>query len=187
VLGGGLRRIFAKIRTLAISASCWTRAEEHFHVFDALWARQSTPAPDPARPAPRRVMPVSPARARAYKASSGVDRTPPRTLDLTGARNHRRLPCIQRACDHPIPRHRRPASRALPSHDWPSEETVHALVKPPEQEIRLCLAGEATPRSPDFTRPPVNVDRVSLCPFLRFLAHIASTSSCGAHRVVQLN
>jgi hypothetical protein len=32
------------------------------------------------------------ARARAYKAPSGVDRTPPRTLDLTGARNHRCCP-----------------------------------------------------------------------------------------------
>jgi hypothetical protein len=184
VLGRGLRQIFAKIRTLAISASCWTRAEEHFHVYDKLWARQSTPAPDPVRPAPRRAVPVSPAHARAYKASLGVDRTPPRTLDLTGARNHRHLPCKRRARGHPIPRHRRPAGRALFSHARPSEETVHASVKLPEQGIGLCLAGEASPRSPDFTRPPVNVDRVSLCPIFRFLAHIASTSSRGAHREV---
>jgi hypothetical protein len=130
---------------------------------------------------------MSLARARAYKASLGVDRTPPRTLDLTGARNHRRLPYRQRARGHPIPHHRRPACRALPSHARPSEETVHASVKLPEQEIGLCLAGEASPRSPDFTLPPVNVDRVSLCPIFRFLAHIASTSSRGAHRVIQLN
>jgi hypothetical protein len=145
------------------------------------------PAPDPTPPAPRRAVPVSPASARAYKASSGVDHTPPRTLDLTGARNHRCLLCRQRARGHPIPRHRRPASRALPSHDRPSEETVHASVKLPEQGIGLCLAGEARPRSPNFTRPPVNVDRVSLCPIFRFLAHVASTSSHGAHRAVQLN
>jgi hypothetical protein len=36
-------------------------------------------------------------------------------------------------------------------------------VKLPEQGIRLCFAGEASPRSPNFTRPPVNVDRVILC------------------------
>jgi hypothetical protein len=82
------------------------------------------------------------------------------------------------------PPHLRPACRALPSHAGPSEETVHASVKLPEQGIGLCLAGEASPRSPDFTRPPVNVGRVSLCPILRFLAHIASTLSCGAHRAI---
>jgi hypothetical protein len=32
------------------------------------------------------------ARARAYKAHSGVDHTLPRTLNLTGAQTHRRLP-----------------------------------------------------------------------------------------------
>jgi hypothetical protein len=40
---------------------------------------------------------MSPARARAYKAPLDVDRTPPRTLDLTGARDHRR------ARGHPTP------------------------------------------------------------------------------------
>jgi hypothetical protein len=97
---------------------------------------------------------------------------------------HRRSPCRQRARGHSIPRHRRPACRALPSHARPSEETVHASMKLPEQGIGLCLAGEASPRSPDFTRPPVNGDRVSLCPILRFLVHIASTSSRGAHRAI---
>jgi hypothetical protein len=109
-------------------------------------------------------MPVSPARARAYKAPSDVDRTPPRTLDLTGARNHRRLPRARRARSHPSPCHRRPANRALPSHARPSEETVHASVKLPEQGIGLCFAGEASLRSPDFTRSPVNVDRVNVMP-----------------------
>jgi hypothetical protein len=153
-------------------------------VFDALWAHQSTPVPDHACPAPRRAVPVSPARTRAYKAPSGVDRTPPRTLDLTEARNHRRLPRARRARGHPSPRHRRPASRALPSHAQPLEETVHASVKLPEQGIGLCFIGEASPRSPDFTRSPVNVDRVNLCPILRFLVHIVSTPSRGAHRAV---
>jgi hypothetical protein len=74
------------------------------------------------------------------------------------------LPRKRRARGQPIPCHRRPASRALPSHARPSEETVHASVKLPEQGIGLCFAGEASPRSPDFTRPPVNVDQVNLCP-----------------------
>jgi hypothetical protein len=147
--------------------------------------RRALSAPEHAqRPTPRRAMPMSPAHACAYKASLDVDRTPPLTLDLTGARDHRRLPCERRARGHPSPCHRRPASKALPSHDRPSEETVHASVKLPEQGIGLCLAGEASPRSPDFTRSPVNVDRVSLYPIFRFLAHIASMSSRGAHRAV---
>jgi hypothetical protein len=119
----------------------------------------------PARPAPRQAVRASPARARAYKSPSGVDRTPPRTLDLTGARNHRRLPRARRARGHPRPCHRRPANRALPSHARPLEETVHASVKLPEQGIGLCFAREASPRSPDFTRSPMNIDRVNLCPF----------------------
>jgi hypothetical protein len=145
---------------------------------------RARPAPDPARPAPRRAAPVSPARARAYKAHRSFKRTPPRALHLTGAKDHRRLPCKQRARGHPIPRHHRPTSRALPSHARPSEETVHASVKLPEHGIGLCLAGEASPRSPDFTRSPVNVDRVNLCTIFRFLTHIASKSFRGAHRAV---
>jgi hypothetical protein len=137
-----------------------------------------------ARPAPRQVVPASPARARAYKAPSSVDRTPPRTLDLTKARNHWRLPRARCARGHPSPCHRRPANRAFPSHARPLEETMHASVKLPEQGIGLCFAGEASPRSPDFARPLVNVDRVNLCPILRFLVHIASTLLRGAHRAI---
>ena len=131
-------------------------------------------APDPELPAQRQATPVSPARA--YKAPRDFDRTPPCTLDLTGARNHRRLPRARRARGHPSPCHHRPANRALPSHARPLEVTVHASVKLPEQGIGLCIAGEASPRSPDFTGSPVNVDRVNLCPILRFHVHIASTS-----------
>jgi hypothetical protein len=76
---------------------------------------RARPAPDPARPAPRRATPVSPARARANKASRSFSRTPPRALDLTGARDHRRLPCTRRASGRPNPRHRRPASAAIPN------------------------------------------------------------------------
>jgi hypothetical protein len=150
-------------------------------VFDALCARQSTPAHDPA---PHQAASASPARARAYKSPSGVDRTPPRTLDLTGARTHRHLPRARRARGHPSPCHYRPANRALPSHARPLEETVHASLKLPEQGIRLCFAGEASPLSSDFARPPVNVDRVILCSILRFLVHITSTSPRGAHRAI---
>jgi hypothetical protein len=146
-------------------------------MFDALCVRQSTPTPDPAHPAPCQAASASPARARAYKSPSGVDRTPPRTLYLTGARNHRRLPRARRARGHSSPWHRRPANRALPSHARPLEETVYASVKLPE-------LGEASPWSPDFARPPVNVDRVILCSLLQFLVHVASTSPREAHRAI---
>jgi hypothetical protein len=151
-------------------------------VFDAFCVRQSTPAPDLACPAPRQAAPASPPRARAYKAPSGVDRAPPRTLDLTGARNHRCLPRARRARGHPSPCHHRPANRALPSHARPLEETVHTSVKLPEQGIGVCFAGEASPWSPDFARPSVNVDRVILCSILRFLLHTVSTSPREVHR-----
>jgi hypothetical protein len=82
---------------------------------------KARPAPDPARPAPRRATPVFPACARAYKASQGFDRTPPRTVNLTGARDHWRLPCTRRASDRPNPRHRRPASAAIPNPIQPLE------------------------------------------------------------------
>jgi hypothetical protein len=108
-------------------------------VFDAFWARQSTPAPDPACPAPRQAVPASPARARAYKSPSGVDRTPPRTLDLTRAQNHRRLPRARRARDHPSACHRRSANRAFPSHARPLEETVHAFGEAPRARNRTLL------------------------------------------------
>jgi hypothetical protein len=156
------------------TSTCSTRSER----------ARARPAPDPACPASRQAVLVSPARALAYKAHRSFNHTPPRALDLTGARDHRRLPCKRRARGHPIPRHRRPASRASPSHVRPSEWTVHASVKLPEQGIRLCLAGEANPRSLGFTRSPVNVDRVSICTIFRFPARIASTSSRGAHHAV---
>jgi hypothetical protein len=101
-------------------------------------------------PTPHALRHATPSRARAYKSPSGVDRTPPRTLDLTGARNHRRLPRARRARDHPSPCHRRPANRALPSHARPLEETVHASVNSPSKE-------------PDFASPeePVHGCRTS--------------------------
>jgi hypothetical protein len=156
-------------------------------VFDALWARQITPDARPACPASRQSQVGAMARARAYKAPRNFDRTPPHVLDLTGAQNHRRLPM------HGVPaaarstRHRRPASRTLPNPVQPSEKTVHTLVKLPERGIGVCFAGEASPRSPDSTRPPVSVDRVILCSILRFIVHIVSTSPCEAHHATGLN
>jgi hypothetical protein len=132
-------------------------------------SRQAKPAPLPAP------VPINPPGRRPYSSAH----TRPHRSTRSPA-----LPRTRRARDHPNPRHRRPASRALPSHARPSEETVHASVKLPEQGIGLCFTGEASPRSPDFTRPLVNVDQVNLCPILRFLAHIASTSPHGAHRAV---
>jgi hypothetical protein len=78
-------------------------------------AQRSTPR------APRQATPVSPARAHAYKAGQGFSHTLPRALDLTGARDCRSLPCTRRASGRPIPRHRRPVSRAILSPVQPSE------------------------------------------------------------------
>jgi hypothetical protein len=120
---------------------------------------RARPTPDPARPALSQATPVSIAHARAYKASQGFSHTPQRALDLTGARDRRSLLCTWRASGRPSTRHRRPASRAIPRPVQPSRETLCALVKLPERGIKLCLAGDAGSRSPDFTRSPANVDR----------------------------
>jgi hypothetical protein len=177
VLGGGLHRIFAKIRTFAISASCWTWAEEHLHVFDA---------PDPARPALRQAALVSPARAHVYKASQSFSHTPPQALDLTGARDRWSLPCRRRAIGRLIPHHRRPASRAIPNPSQPLEYIIRAPVKLPEQGIKLCLAGDTRSRSPDFTRPPANVDQAPRWVILRFLARVDSLAPREAPRALGL-
>jgi hypothetical protein len=184
VPGRGLRRSFAKIRTFAISASFWTRAEEHLHVFDAPWTRQSTPSARP-RVAPSRARAI--ARARAYKASQGFSRTPPRALDLTGARDRRSLPSTRRASGRPSTHHRRPANRANPSPVRPSGETLRASVKLSERGIELCLAGDARSRSPDFTRPPANVDQPPRWAFLKFLARVDSLAPPEASHALGLN
>jgi hypothetical protein len=155
-------------------ATCSTRSE----------LTRARPTHAPSCPTSRQGRAGAVARARAYKAPRDFDRTPLHALDLTGARNHRRLPRARRARGRPIPRHRRPASRASPNPVQPSEKTVHASVKLPEQGIRVCFAKEASPRSPDFARPQVNVDRIILCSILRFLVHIASTSPQEAHRAI---
>jgi hypothetical protein len=54
-------------------------------------------------------------------------------------------------------------------------------VKLPERGIELCLAGDARSRSPDFTRPPANVDRAPRWVILRFLARVDSLAPREAH------
>jgi hypothetical protein len=92
------------------TSTCSTRPER----------TRACPAPDPACPTPRQATPVSPARAHDYKASRSFSRTPPRALDLTGARDRRSLPCRRRASGRPSTRHRRPANRAIPNPVQPS-------------------------------------------------------------------
>ena len=126
----------------------------------ALSAPEHAQRPTPRVPHRAKPRPCPLSHARAYKASQGFSRTPPRALDLTGARNRRSLPCTRRASDRLSTRHRRPANRAIPSPIQPSRETLRASVKLPERGIELCLAGDAGSRSPDFTRAPAYVDRV---------------------------
>jgi hypothetical protein len=64
---------------------------------------------------------------------------------------------------------------------------VHNSVKHPEQGIEICFAGEASPRSPEFTTPPEYVDRVIYSTFFRFLVHTVSTLPREAHRALGLN
>jgi hypothetical protein len=64
---------------------------------------------------------------------------------------------------------------------------VHAPVKLPEQGIESCFAGEASPRSLEFTTPPECVDRVIHRSIFRFLVHTVSTSPREAHRALGLN
>jgi hypothetical protein len=116
------------------------------------------------------------ARASAYKAPRDLDRTPPHALNLTGAQTHQRLPVHGVSAAAQSPCHRRPANRTLPNPVQPSEKTEHTSVKLPERGIAVCFAGEASPRSPDSTRPPASVDRVILYSIPRFLMHTASTS-----------
>jgi hypothetical protein len=49
-------------------------------------------------------------------------------------------------------------------------------VKLPEQGIELCLTRKASPRSLDFTRPLVNVDRAPRWVILQFLARVDSST-----------
>jgi hypothetical protein len=183
----GLRRIFAKICTFAISASVWTRAETHLHVFDAPRPRQSTPGAQPRAPRAAQSQACANARARAYKASQGFNRTPPLALDLAGAQDHRRLPCTWRASGRPSTHHRRPANRAIPSPVRPSRETLRASVKLLERGIERCLARDTRSRSSDFTRPPTSVDRAPRWAFLQFLAQVDSLAPHEASRVLGLN
>jgi hypothetical protein len=127
------------------------------------------------------------ARTRAYKAPRDFDRTPLHALDLTEAQTHQRLPVHGVSVAARSPYHHRPANRTLPNPVQPSEKAEHTSVKLPEQGIGVCFAGEASPWSPDSTRPPVSVDRVILCSILRFLVHTASTSPWRAHCAIGLN
>jgi hypothetical protein len=68
----------------------------------------------------------------------------------------------------------------IPSPVQPSEETLRASVKLPAKGIELCLTGETKSRSPDFNRPPVNVDRAPRWVILRFLAWVDSLVPCEA-------
>jgi hypothetical protein len=128
-------------------------------VFDAFWRARARPG---ARPRAHRVAPGrtrAHARARAYKANRGFDRTPSLTLNLAGAQVHRRLLCSRRASGHPKTDHRRPATLAIPRPVRPSREPLRVSVKLPEPGIELYLTGDTGLTSPDFTRSSAYVDR----------------------------
>jgi hypothetical protein len=115
-----------------------------------------------ARPRAHRAAPSqtrAPARAHAYKANRGFNRTPLLTLNLTGAQDHRRLLCARCANGHPRTDHCRPAILAIPCPVRPSRESPRVSVKLREPGIELYLAGETGSTSPDFTRLSAYVDQ----------------------------
>jgi hypothetical protein len=144
-------------------------------VLDAFCPRQSTLARALARPAPRPSQTRAVARARAYKSPPGLDYTLPHILHTSPELARRRLPVrSESAAAQPLCHHR-PASRTIPNPVLPSEKLVHTSVRLPEQGIGVPFAGEANPRSPEFSPPPEHVDRVSHSTILRFLVHTVVT------------
>jgi hypothetical protein len=66
-----LHKTFGEIRTVVTSAGTRTWADEHDHVFDAPWQRQSTPsALNPPRAAPHGANPVPTPAPAAIKPTS---------------------------------------------------------------------------------------------------------------------
>jgi hypothetical protein len=81
---------FAKIRTFATWVSCGTRAEEKLHVFDALCARQSTPARAPHRANGQPTPGPAPSPIKPTQASTTLFRA---RSNLTGAKLTAVCPC----------------------------------------------------------------------------------------------
>jgi hypothetical protein len=156
VPGKDSRRIFAKICTFATWVSCGARAEEKLHVFDALCRARARLRPTPRRAEPRPCPLCAPAPIKPTEASTTLLRAHSNSPELNSPSFAR----AQRVCGHPSPCRRGPASPALPSPVQPSETTKHTPVKLSEQGIEAYFTGEASPGSPEFTTPPVCVDRV---------------------------
>jgi hypothetical protein len=89
-----LHKTFGKIHTFGSSAGARTRADEHDHVFDAPWQRQSMPSALGPRVQPHVV-------------------STPRAPNPARARVRRRLPREQRASGRASLSHYRPATPAL--------------------------------------------------------------------------
>jgi hypothetical protein len=67
----------------------------------------------PARVVPRNARPRAHARAHAYNADQGLDRTPPLTLSPAQAQVHRSSLCAWHASGRRSPDHRGPATPSL--------------------------------------------------------------------------
>jgi hypothetical protein len=99
-----LHKNFGEIRTVVTSAGARTWTDEHSHMFDVPWQRQSTPSVLSPRVQPH---------ARGYKSDPCLDRTPPRVPDPARARVRRHLPREPRAGGSASHGHRRPAKLAI--------------------------------------------------------------------------
>jgi hypothetical protein len=145
-----LHKTFGEIRTFVTSTGARTWADEHGHMFDEPWQRQSTPSALSLRVQPR---------ARGYKAHIGLDRTPPRVPDPARARVRQRLPKEPRASGRASHGHRRPAKVAIFHHVRPLGSLLWTSVKLPEPRIEQYLTRVIRSTSPDFNRPSSHVER----------------------------
>jgi hypothetical protein len=143
VLGGGLHRIFAKIRTFAISASCWTWAEEHLHVFDTPWTRQSTHSARPRAPhaKPRPCPLPAPAPIKPSKASVVL----PRALSTSPEQQ------INAVCPaHGVPAAARsPATVDQPTEPFPAPSNPRDRLYVPRWSSQSEESSSASPETPD--------------------------------------
>jgi hypothetical protein len=99
-------------------------------------------APDPELPAQRQATPVSPARA--YKASWGFSRMPPRALDLTGARDCWSCPI------HDVPAAARaPATVDRPAEPFPTLSNPRERLYVPRWSPQSEESSFASPETPD--------------------------------------
>jgi hypothetical protein len=141
VPGGGLRWIFAKIRTFAISASCWTWVEEHLHVFDAPeHAQRPTPhAPRRTMPPPCPLPALAPIRSAKASAVLPLSLSTSPEQEIAGASPAYDVPAAARA----------PATVDRPAEPSPTPSNSWNRLYVPRWSSQSEESSSASPETPD--------------------------------------